>query len=124
VPVGLVECQLVTTIANHSADKAIYKFLDHSLFLIDITFPREAFDDVAGAVRDKYGPAVQQSTETLQNAFGARYTGRLMLWRRAGTDVITLREYADGLSMSEMNIVDNKLLNAAQGRLPRTKPDF
>jgi hypothetical protein len=120
---GLVQCELVTTIANHPADTAIYRFLDHNLFLIDVTFPHEAFKDVLRAVGEKYGRPIQESTETLQNSFGARYVGRLILWRR-GTDAITLREYAGGLTTSEMNIVDNKLLRAAQSRFPKDKPDF
>jgi hypothetical protein len=70
----------------------IFRFVEtekgNRLWSIEAILPHSTYSELIKALEAKYGPPPQQETQTLQNAFGAKFEGQVLVWQNAVSRVI------------------------------------
>ncbi len=119
---GIVECSLSVYIVDRPA-MAHYTFLDGSLYEILVDFPHEGFEDTVRGVSKKYGPEAAMASKTVENMFGARFSGKTYIWHDSD-DILLIAEYVTSLKRSALMIEDTKREATAKSRMPKKKGDL
>jgi hypothetical protein len=74
----------------------IYRFVEmetgNRLWSIEAILPHSVFGELIKALEAKYGPPPQREMETLQNAFGVKFEGQVLVWEN-GISRIIASEY-------------------------------
>lgn len=98
----------VPSIAGVSTDLYVYHFVDGRLYKITIFFSQTDFEKVLNAVKAKFGEPKARDTRTYQNSFGANFSGEVLLWNNAVSE-LNLFERA-GRTDSSLLLVSHKEL--------------
>ena len=112
------------TIAGAPAQQFVYKFVDGQLYEITIFFEHKDFDQVMAALKVKYGQPSGKDGRTYQNPFGASFSGEVVLWSNAASEM-TILERAGKLDQSLLVLTHKALSRIAADRMkaavrPRT----
>jgi hypothetical protein len=87
-----------------------FDFFQEKLYRLAATFYAVRFTSMQEALSGKYGAPASVTTADYQNAFGAKYTGSVIIWDN-GVSSITLRQYGGSLEYSAL-VIEHKALSA------------
>jgi len=103
------------TIDGYPVDSVAYRFYKLRLYQINIFFVPSRFEEIANAFRDKYGEPLSTTFSDYQNAFGARWKGRNIIWRNGKQRIAMVEGGGNGpgqndeTSLSGATITDESL---------------
>jgi hypothetical protein len=116
-------------IAGEKVARVDYRFMNGRLYRISMPFASVHYAGIRGAFIQRYGSPTRSSDESFQNAYGARWTGEILVWSQ-GSQSIVLREGSqdgpaqnrfEALGSSTASFEDTSL---APQNVPREKPNF
>lgn len=90
---GVQVCNGHTTIAGNLSNLDVVIGADGRLQRIFLTFSNDSYDEVHGALLQKYGKPSSVRRYRVQNGFGAQFVQVDTIWRRAGGLELRLSRY-------------------------------
>lgn len=77
--------------------------LDGRVMVVWVTIDSKNFDDVASALREKYGKPFSSHVDKAQNLYGATFTNHTITWV-AGGATLSAKKYAEKISESSITL--------------------
>ncbi|MDR0769764.1 MAG: hypothetical protein LBE75_00995 [Burkholderiales bacterium] len=98
----------------------VAKFENNRLGYVSVIFNSTWYQEVRGALIEKYGAQATERIETIQNRFGQNFENHLATWQ-LGSDFVQLEERAADTDTAAVRLVAGSFTGVDQDRLRRER---
>lgn len=122
---GVIRCELQEgqTLANVPLTGAIYEFQHSRMYSMKAIFERASgFDSVRDAMERKFGQETAGRVAEYSNLFGAKFSGRVLVWRRGNATLLLVERV--GLDDSGLYLYDDTIVRQLKRSTAPKTPDI